>query len=179
MATIACVCPPRAGGQTRHPNGDTVTLRPRLGFKEAIACRKSIQMLYEEDDTPDMGEVLASFTESYIVYGIESWTLEDEDGKPLPVDRPHIRAFLAEHIEEAAVVGDEADGLYTQAVMLPLLVRALSSSPPTPTDESTSAGTGSTSSSETPPTPSSPSSTSTSQTDDIETTSPPLVGVSN
>lgn len=176
MAHIACVCPPRADGSTRHPGGDEVRLRERLEFHAAVTVRQAIFLLNQDDPDADPAEILATFTEQYLLFGIESWTLEDADGKPVPVTRPAIRSFMADHMVEALAVGDEADGKYTETVLLPLVLKGQNSSPPTPTDASTSAPTGSTS---TPPTPSSPSSTTTSPTDAIETTSPSLVGASS
>ena len=176
MVAIDCVCPPTAGGQTRHPNGDEVVLRERLGFHAATTVRQSISLLVNEDPDAGTGEILATFTGQYLLHGIESWSLVDADGKPLPVTRANIRAFMDEHVDAAMTVGDAADEKYTETVLLPLVARASNSSPPTPTGESTSAPTGSTS---TPPTPSSPSSTTTSPTDATETTSLSLVGASN
>lgn len=176
MVKIACVCPPKAGNETRHPNGDEVELRERLDFHAAVTVRQAIRMLYLDDPDASSGEALATFTEQYLIFGIESWTLVDDKGEPLPASRGNIRAFMAGHLDEALVVGDACDEKYTETVLLPLVMKASNSSAPTPTDESTSAPIGSTS---TPPTPSSPSSTTTSPTDDTVTISGSRVGASS
>jgi len=133
---IACVCP-----GTPHER-DTVNLREVMDFVHGKALRYRVQLL-EEDERADSALVLATLTEGYLLYGIESWTLVDDAGKPLPVDAATIRSALLSRPEEADVVSDRADELYAEAVMLPLLRRAQTSSPPTPTDESTSATNGS------------------------------------
>ena len=143
MATINCICPPKPDGTARHPNGDTVRLRETLDFKAGLTARNRIILLRQDD--PDVGgaEMLAELTEVYLLAGIESWTFLDAKGKPVEVSKPAIRAFIAAHPMEAMDVGDEADALYSEAVIAPLVARASSSSPRTPTDESTSATSGS------------------------------------
>ena len=139
--TIACPCSPRADGGSRHPDGDTVTLRDRLDFRSATTIRKAIG-LASEDGPADAAEILATMTEWYCLLGIEAWTLTDERGKAVPVSRATIRGSLLESEtaqEQASVIADAADGLYMAAVLLPLLARASNSSPPTPTEPLTSA----------------------------------------
>jgi hypothetical protein len=174
---IDCVCPPRADGEPRHPDGDTVTLRETLGFREVTAIRHGISFL-ENDGTADAyaAEVLAVLTEGYVLHGIEAWSLVDEKGKPAEVSRTAIRERILSRVDVASVVGDAADELYGEKVLLPLLVRASKSSQPSPTGRSTSPRKGSRASR---PTPSSPSSTSTTPTDGTVTTTGPLVGVSS
>ena len=169
-AVIPCVCP-----DARHET-DTITFRERLDFRSGLAIRKQLGL--EKGDDPGMGagEVLAILTESYLVYGIESWTLTDERGKPLDADRTNIRRFLEEHPEEATAAGDVADELYSEQVLLPLLQKASNSSRPSRTPKSTSATRGSSGLKSTRPKPkqSRPSLTSITPTGDTApTTSPP------
>ena len=135
VVEIACVCP-----GTPHER-DTVNLREVMDFVHGKALRYRVQLL-EDAERADAALVLATLTEGYLLYGIESWTLVDADGKPLPVSAETIRLALLSR-PEADEVSDRADELYAEAVMLPLLRRAQNSSPPTPIDESTSATTGS------------------------------------
>jgi hypothetical protein len=135
---IECVCPPKADGQPRHPAGDTIKLRPKLDFRSSLTMRNAIAVAKAEDPDCSVEEILAILTEHYLLAGIESWSLLDVRGKAIPVSKAAIREFLDGHPDEAMEVGDEADGLYAQAVMRPLLQRASSSSPPTPTNGSTS-----------------------------------------
>lgn len=174
---ITCPCPRRADGETRHPDGDTVVLRDRLDFDAATTVRKAIGLVAEEGGEPE--EILSVMTKWYALLGIEAWTLVDEQGKQVPVNRATIRARLLENDEayDAAMeVTDAADALYMAKVILPLVVRASRSSLPTPTEPSTSA----------PralhpkrPKPSRPSSTASTPTDGIEATSSSLAGVSS
>lgn len=172
MVEILCICPPR-DGLPRHLEGDTVTLRDKLDFTGALAVRNVMRL---REDGDGMGDILAALTEAYLCYGVEAWSLVDENDVPIDVDREAIRKYLLANPLQAFKVGDEADGLYTEAVVSPLLAGALTSSAATPIETSTSPQTGYQT---TPPMPSLPSSTSTSPTDDIETTSRSLAGVSS
>jgi hypothetical protein len=176
MTTFTCICPPKTNGDPRHPAGDTVTLRPTLSFRAAIAARNTIAVAKTDDPDISVAETLALLTEQYLLLGIESWTLVDAKGQEIPPDRPAIRAFLEEHTTEAMAISDEADDLYRDAVLLPLVAMASASSPPTPTESSTSPTNGH---AETTPKPSKRSSTSTSRTAVTGTTPQSPAGASN
>jgi hypothetical protein len=161
---IRCVCPPKTDGSPRH-EGDTVTLRDTLGFREVTTIRNLAGQV-DRDDPLYVAEILAALSEGYIVFGVESWTLVDEKGKPLPVSRAAIREHLLADVEVAADVADAADTLYGEKVVLPLLTRASRSSQPTQTASSTSR---TKRSSEQRPTPLKRSSTGSSRTAGTET----------
>lgn len=167
---IRCICPI----EERH-DSDTVTLRDRLDFRTVVTIRKSMETIDDADQTVKLARRLAICTEFYLLMGIESWTLRDAKGKPIEVSHHAIRTHLLES-PEALPVYDKAEDLYNPVVLLPLMVGASKSSPPTPTDESTSQKKDSPL---TPPRPLKRSSTSTTQTVGIETTSSSLGGVSN
>lgn len=173
---IECVCPPTATGDTRHPGGDRVELRDKLDFRSALTARNAIALAKENDPDASSAEILAVLTETYLTLGITAWTLVDERGKRVEPSRAAIRSFMESYPDVAMEVGDEADGLYSAAVILPLVARAQKSSQPSPTDDSTSATTGSELKR---PKPSKPSSTSTTRMDGTGTTSASLAGVSN
>jgi hypothetical protein len=165
MATIPCVCPLKADGTTRHPNGDRVTLKPKLDYISAMTVRNDIAVMRSEDPDASIGETLAVMSGAFVLVGIESWTLMDAHGKAVPVSRTAIRAFMDDHYDEALTVANEASELYRKAVIDPLLAAASKSSQPTQTTGSTSQTTGSA------PVPlkrSKRSSTTTSQTDATE-----------
>jgi hypothetical protein len=173
--TIDCVCPPK-GDAVRHPDGDTVKLRERLDFHAATTIRHNIALLYQEDGETSGGEILALLTEHYLLFGVEGWSLVDEKGKPVEVSKPTIRERLFGDPIASMLVGDAADLLYSEQVMLPLMERASRSSPTTSTDESTSP---TKASSPKRPKPSKPSSISTIPTVATETTSSSLDGDSS
>jgi hypothetical protein len=175
-ATINCPCPPKADGGARHPDGDTVTLKETLDFRSVTAIRTNISML---EDGSNIADIMATLTEGYLIYGIASWTLVDEKNKPVPVTRAAITDILLADIGSAAIVGDAADEVFGEKVLLPLLNRAGTSSPPTPMEPTSVRPPASTPSSVRPPRRSKPSSISTIPTDDTETTSSSLAGVSN
>lgn len=141
--TIRCVCPPKTDGQARHPNGDTVTFRERLPFRDALAARNTVILIKQDDPDADAATILAALTEVYLLVGIESWTLTDAKGKPVPVSRQAVRDLMAEHVDESMELGDAADALYSEAVIVPLVNRAATYSPPTPINASTSPTNGS------------------------------------
>jgi hypothetical protein len=167
--TIPCPCPPTGTGSPHDT--DTVTLRDRLDFRSGVTIRKALGVLYTDDPDAGFADVLGILTEQYLLLGIDSWTLVDAKGEKVEVTKPAIRAFNEAHPETAMDIGNEADVLYREQVLLPLLTRGSTPSPGSPTDESTSATDGT---NPTPPTPSRPSLITTSQTADIEptTTSP-------
>jgi hypothetical protein len=161
---IPCICPPKATGEVRHVNGDRVELRERLGFRSALTARNTIALLKQDDPDVQPPEILAALTEVYLEHGIASWTLVDDRGKPTEPNKENVRRLMEFHPDVAMDIGDACDELYTEAVILPLVNRALTSSPDTQTRGSTSPTT-------TPlparPKRSRPSSTSTTRTDGI------------
>ncbi len=168
MAHIECVCPVRPDGAIRHPGGDTVTLREKLDFRSALTARNTVILIKQEDDQADAATILAALTEVYLLVGITSWTLVDAKAKPVAVSRDAVRALMDEHPDAAMTIGDEADALYSEAVITPLVNRASSYSPTTPTVVSTSVTNGASPVRRKRP---KPSSTTTSRTDVIETMS--------
>jgi hypothetical protein len=164
MERIACPCPPDGG---RHPDGDTVTFRATLPFWRVESIRSDMAELPTGSSVQD---VLGFLSELYLVHGIESWTLADDDG-PLAVNRPNVGEYILTRYDIAAQLAEVADQLYMEKVILPLVAKASASSQPSPTGGSTSPQpTDSTPSSESGK-PSKRSSISTIPTDDTETTS--------
>lgn len=164
---IDCPCPPKSDGSVRHPNGDQITFREALDFQTGMTVRNKILIARENDPETDVAEILTMLTTTYLLDGVESWTLTD--GKePIPVTKGNIRRYLLSDVRTAITLGDAADELYREAVMLPLLRPASNSSPDTPTASSTSPTNGES------PTPESKprkrSSTITTQTDGTEPT---------
>ncbi len=170
---IPCICPLK-DGQTRHEAGDTVTLHDRLDFRAATVARNTVALMSQEDGDVSTAEILAGLTEVYLFHGIASWSVVDERGKPVDPNKATIRQYLLSNTDVAMLVGDEADGLYSESVIAPLVARASMSSQPTPMPASTSRTNGSGPKSRTR---SKPSLTITTLTDDTETTSASLAGV--
>jgi hypothetical protein len=132
---IDCICPPKAGA-VRHPDGDEITFKKALDFKSMAIIRWEIAIRQARDPKASLAEHFGAVTELYVLYGVESWTLVDAKGQPIDVSTSEIRERLLPSAQ-AQAIGDQADQTY-QAVMLPLLLQGSPSSPPTPTDESTS-----------------------------------------
>lgn len=171
---IPCICDPR-GGEVRHPDGDTVSLREKLDFTGVQTLRYAVRVLKTTDDRASTAQTLAVMSEHYIMAGFDAWTVVDAKNKPLPPTPDEIRDRLLGNIDAALAVSDVADDLYLE-VMLPLLNPASTSSPPTPTAESTSP---TTASSEKRPKPSKRSSITTIPTDATVVTSSSLDGDSS
>lgn len=139
MANIDCVCPPKADGEPRHPDGDTVTLRERLDFPAATAINYALRQAREEDPDVDGATMLAVMSEKYLLFGIESWSIVDEKGKPLEVTKPNIRSvLLTRDLVALAPIVNEADVIYQPQVLAPLVAAAQKSSSSTPTEPLTS-----------------------------------------
>lgn len=174
---IACPCPPK-DGEPRHAT-DSVTLRETLDFRAATTIRNSIAFAKAEDPDLSSAEMLAILTEGYLLHGIEAWTLVDLDDKKhvfaVPVSKPEIRSRLLADPLMAEPIGEAADVLYQPIILGPLVQRALTSLPPSSTDESTSPKKVGAPRS---PTRSKRSSTSTTPTDGIVTTTDWHGGVS-
>lgn len=165
--TIPCVC-------GRH-DSDVVTLRDTLDLRSALTIRNAAIIAKSEDPDISAAAVLAMLSEQYLLLGIESWSLVDQIGKPIPVTQPEIRSRLLEQPLAAVAVANAADELYGTKVVLPLLQEASSSSPDGQTDASTSPTSGPSEN----PMPSSPSSITSIPTAATVTTSPSLVGASS
>jgi hypothetical protein len=105
--------------------------------------QKAVTILYSDEPSATPERVLAVLAEAYVLYGVESWTLTDAKGKPVPFNPSTVRDHLMSDLEAAMTVADEADGLYAKVVLVPLLRKASTSSPPTPTTGTTSPSNGS------------------------------------
>lgn len=130
---IPCLCPSTGEDEARHPDGDTVELRETLSFVQATTARNAVMLLKDADPDVSVAELLATLTEQYLLQGVTGWSLVDAKGKPLDCSRANIRDVLLADDMAASIVGDAADELYAGKVMLPLLSRASTSSPRTPT----------------------------------------------
>lgn len=131
---VECLCPPRADGTPRHANGDEITLRERLGFRAVTTIRWGLSL----QENPSLADTFSLLTEQYVMHGVETWTVTDAKGRPVPVTQQTIRDVLLVNDKAAQDVADAADDKYGE-VILPLLVRVSASSPATPTDDSISA----------------------------------------
>lgn len=157
---VVCPCP-----GTPHPDGDTVELRKTLGLADGIRLQDLILSANRGGiDTPQLKGQLA---EAYLLVGVCGWSFVDAKGKPIPVNDGTIREHLLNDYERSALIAEEADALYMQPVLGPLLRRAARSLPGMSTDESTSA---TRNGSAKPRRRSKPSSTTTTLTDDTYTT---------
>ena len=148
---IDCPC---AG--TPHAEGDIVILKDKLDSVAGLAIKYSVAQktteMREAGQISPEGEItdeaiswllVAFINQRYLIYGVQSWTLVDEDGKKLSPTPANLRSFMEDHPAEAMQVGDAADSLYAEAVMLPLLKVAASSSRPGQTNGSISPKNGS------------------------------------
>ncbi len=181
---IRCVCPPKADGTPRHDH-DTVNLKDHLSFADGRAVRNALAINANTSGRVDFAEVLATLSERFVRYGIESWTIVDEKNKPVDVSQEAIERFIFSDYDVGSAVADEADGRYQDAVLRDLIQRASESLPSSSITASTSAGRSGTktarssSRSSTPRKPSSPSSITSIPTGVTETTSNSLDGDSS
>lgn len=136
-ATVAeCLCPDSA----THPDGETIGFREKLDFRTLASARWAIEWAKSED-RGEVGEIMGMLTEFYLLHCIESWTLKDGK-KPLELTKDNIRDRILTRPDVAFQLGDVADSLYSQDVILPLVRRAASSSATSLNGASTSATNG-------------------------------------
>lgn len=139
--TIPCACPPLEGGQPRHDTDELVYV-DELPYRQAIAAQKDMSLAFGDDAAGEevtTGDALATLTEQYVLRGLESWSLVDVNGQPIPVTRQAIRGYLLSRWQIATVVSDAVEPLYNPQVLLPLVERASRLSQPGETAGSTSA----------------------------------------
>lgn len=127
-----CQCP-----GAPHPDGDSVSLRPRLGLAAGIAIQRLI--VEANQNRADSAEVTGKLAEAYLLHGVSEWNLVGDNAKPIPVNEDTIRIYLLSDFARSAPVADAADDLYMEVVIGPLVDRARSLSPTTSTNGSTSA----------------------------------------
>jgi hypothetical protein len=118
---IPCRCP-------KSHDKDTVTFKEKLGFIEATAITNATQLIGPADPDIRDGLILAIISKYCILYGVESWTLTGEDGRPLPVDPANVSARLLDDTEVSAFLVDPAVDLYQGQVVNPLRVRVANNS---------------------------------------------------
>lgn len=88
-----CTCP-----ESPHPDGDYVTLKPRLSIEAGAAATERLS-----DGGVDTATVLAAI----LPHMIESWTfLDAQTGEPLPIDAESVREALPWNEGGAEVVGE-------------------------------------------------------------------------
>lgn len=134
-----CICPdPTTHGEL----GDTVTLPAHADLRQTLIANKAIRWLKTENPKASVAEVLALLTEIYVRHFVVAWSLLRRDGKklvPLELTAETIEAQLASDIECAMLVGEAADERFNSVILGPLLKAASTSSPASPTADSTSA----------------------------------------
>lgn len=116
-----CACP-----GTPHAEGDTITLRERLGFDANVAALSAI---FSGDGEPVSSKAWAV----YLHEGPIKWNLLDEHGEPVPLTREALDALP---FEDQYEIADHGDTLYGTVVLAPLVRRMKSSSASGPTGAS-------------------------------------------
>lgn len=162
MTELVPVRVPCPDGQ--HPDGDSVSLKPKLGLAAGIEAQQTIQGIGKGDSH---AKVSGQLLELYLRNGVAEWTLHNGSG-PIELNPETLQSELLDDFARAEPIADVADSLYYAAVVAPLVAAASKSSQATRPAPSTSAGTGS------PPSRrkrSGRSSTSTTRTDSTEPTS--------
>jgi hypothetical protein len=115
-----CACP-----GTPHPNGDTVTFKPRLSFDENVAALSAI---FSGDGVGNANKAWGV----YLRHGVVAWNLLDDEGKPVPLTSEALEALP---FEDQFEIGDRGDDVYAAVVLAPLRRRTNSSSESGPTTD--------------------------------------------
>ena len=130
---------------TPHPDGDFVYLRPKLRFVHTSAIKYELVLARQAaGGNLSVSDTLAILSQGYVLHGVDSWNLTDAQGKPRPVTQAEVEEQILEDPDRSLMVAEEADNLYSEQVILPLVRLAGISSLPMPTSASTSATNGST-----------------------------------
>lgn len=123
-----------------HPDGDSVSLKPKLGLAGGVAAQQTIQNIAKGTASEEVTGLLLAV---YLRHGVAAWTLHDDADKPIELTPETLQSVLLDDFALAQPIADEADKLYYAAVVAPLVAAASKSSQATRPARSTSAGTGS------------------------------------
>jgi hypothetical protein len=140
-----CECP-----NTPHPEGDKAWLRPRLTAEGGLLAQAIVAT------ATDPRETYAALGFALLSDGLVRWTLQDDDGKPVPTDTTLLRSGALDWDTTLSPIAEKANDLYMESVMAPLVRGRLTPLPHGQTEVSTSPTTDSSTES---PTPSEPSTT--------------------
>jgi hypothetical protein len=138
MTDLVPVRVPCPSGQ--HPDGDSVSLRPKLGLAAGIAAQQTIQGIGKGTST---AEVTGTLLELYLRSGVAEWDLHDDEGNPIELTPETLQTELLDDFGRSEPIANVADGLYYGVVVAPLVAAVSRSSQATPPGDSTSASTGS------------------------------------
>lgn len=108
-----CRCP-----GVPHPDGDTVSLFPRVPLTMGVAFMAMV------GDGGSKDIIMGKMANILLPFGIEGWSFIDEQGKPVPAEAPIPTAVLERWLpfaEGGWEVAERAMELYQEALMRPLL----------------------------------------------------------
>ena len=134
MTDLVPVRVPCPSGQ--HPDGDSVSLKPKLGLAAGTTIQGTITNLGKG---VTFAEASGRLLELFLKYGVAEWTLHDEDGKDIELTPETLQSELLDDFARSESLADEADRLYSPVVVLPLVDDLLKSSRATRAARSTSA----------------------------------------
>lgn len=120
-----CTCP----GQP-HDEGDIVFLLPSLSLEGGAAAEYDLLSTQGiEDENRRTYAMLAKWAATFVRYGAVAWNLIrlDEDGRPEPV--PFDVESLVADYSLSRLIAEQANLLYTDAVMRPLFEAAKALAP--------------------------------------------------
>lgn len=123
--SVPCDCPE----QFRHPDGDVVSLYPKLGMEAGIA----VQSAFDANSSPE--QRLVAMRIAMLDHQIAAWTKLDGDGKNAPINPAMVRARLA-WMEGGSDVVAKMTELYGAAILAPFVnstkaLRQINASPRT------------------------------------------------
>lgn len=108
--TVPCDCPE----QFRHPDGDVVSLFPKLGLEAGIA----VQSAFDANATP--ADRLVQMRLVLIDHQIADWTKVDTEGKKADLNPAMVRARLP-WLEGGSEVVAKMTELYGGAILAPFV----------------------------------------------------------
>ena len=108
--TVPCDCPE----QFRHPDGDVVSLYPKLGMEAGIAVQSAF------DANADPADRLTQMRIVLLDHQIAAWTKLDAEGKTAPISPVMVRARLP-WLEGGSEVIAKMTELYGAALLAPFV----------------------------------------------------------
>lgn len=108
--TVPCDCPE----QFRHPDGDVVSLYPKLGMEAGIA----VQSAFDANSSPE--QRLVHMRIAMLDHQIAAWTKVDGEGKTAAINPAMVRARLA-WMEGGSEVVAKMTELYGAAILAPFV----------------------------------------------------------
>lgn len=125
-----CACPDKP----HNGEGDWVLLAPTLSLEGGLAAEGDMRSVRELPENERQEALNRRWVLTFVKYGAKGWNFRGPEGEELPFD---LDVLLSDYAL-ARPIAEKASDLYTEAVLLPFLVRQATRSPTGQTGATTS-----------------------------------------